>query len=320
MTCTHITSVTKPVKTQTPPAGDEFCLGNSATGGGEIKIPMRETIKFGDIPQTILNEVLECLNPFSAPITVIERQRDIFPGSCTFVEFKGRHFLFTAALLWEILKPFGHIGITVCRTASAPVRICTQDLRPIVVGKRENDAWNEWGPDLAFLELSDSDAGNLMTCKSFWNLGNRHELKSVPLQEIGNAAWVIVGFPEESIKQIGNNFVFEMRASFCPAERPAGPLYMHSQFDYVDLKIDTRVRGALGTHVGMSGSGLWRVRIIRNPDGHLTWLPKELSLEGVAFWQEQIVDGHRIIRCHGRKSLYGEGLAAISALTSRAQL
>jgi hypothetical protein len=294
-----------------PPAGHELCLGNSATGVGESRIPVRETIQFGDIPQTILNEVLECLRPFSAPITVIERQRDLFPGSCTFVEFEGRHYLLTAAHVWEGLKPFGHIGITVRRTASPPVRICTQDLRPIVVGKRENDVWNEWGPDLAFLELSDSDAENLMTYKSFCNLGNRHELKSVPLQEIGNAAWVIVGFPEEQIKQIGNNFVFEMRAGFCPAVR----LHIHSQFDYVDLGINTRISSALGTHVGMSGSGLWRVRIIRNQAGHLTWLPKELSLEGVAFWQEPIVDGHRIIRCHGRKSLYGEGLAAIGAFT-----
>src|ERR1035441_7669792 len=110
MGCPHINSVTKPVKTQTPPAGDELCRSKSATGG-ESRIPVRETIKFGDIPQTILNEVLECLKPFSAPITVIERQRDYFLGSCTFVEFEDRHFLFTAAHVWKDLKPFGHIGI-----------------------------------------------------------------------------------------------------------------------------------------------------------------------------------------------------------------
>jgi hypothetical protein len=272
---------------------------------------MLETIKFGEIPQTILNEVLECLKSFSAPITVIEHQRDSFLGSCTLVEFEGRRFLFTAAHVWEHLKPFGHIGITASGIASPSVKICTQDLKPIVVGKRKNDEWNEWGPDLAFLELSDSDAGNLMAYKSFWNLGNSRELKLVPLQEIGNAAWVIVGVPDERIEQIGNNLVLEVRGSVCPAER----LHMHSQFDYLDLGIDTTIRSALRTHVGMSGSGLWRVRIIRNQAGHLTWLPKELSLEGVAFWEKPIVDGHRIIRCHGRKSLYGEGLAAIAAFT-----
>lgn len=313
MACLHIAGVTKPVKIQTPPAGDELCRGKSATGGGESKIPVRETIKFGDIPQTIVNEVLQCLNAFSAPITVIVRQRELFLGSCTFVEFEGRHFIFTAAHVWEDLKPYAHIGITVRANASPSVKICTQDLRPIVVGKRKNDEWNEWGPDLAFLELSDSDTGNLSADKSFWNLGNSCELKSVPLQEIGNAAWVMVGVPDERIQQIGQKLFLEVRGSVCPAER----LHIHSQFDYVDLGIDTTIRSALRTHVGMSGSGLWRVRIVRNQAGHLAWLPKELTFEGVAFWEKSIVDGHRVIRCHGRKSLYGEGLAAIAAITQR---
>ena len=307
MTCPHITSVTKSVQTQTPPTGDELWRSKSVKGGGESRIPMRETIKFGEIPQTILNAVLDCLNPFSAPITVIEHQRDLFLGSCTLVEFEGRHFLFTAAHVWDDLKDYGLIGITARAIASPSLKICTRDLRPIVVGKRKNDEWNEWGPDLAFLELSDSDAGNLKTCKSFWNLGNSRELASAPLQEIGNAAWVIVGVPEERIKPIGNNLVLEVRASVCPAER----LHVRSRFDYVDLGVDTTIKCALREHVGMSGSGLWRIRIIRNQAGHLTWLPRELSLDGVAFWQEPIVNGHRIIRCHGRKSLYGEGLAAI---------
>jgi hypothetical protein len=270
---------------------------------------MRETIKFGDIPQTILNEVLECLKSFSAPITVIERQRDSFLGSCTFVEFEGRHFLFTAAHVWEELKPFGHIGITVCEIASPSVKICMQDLRPIVVGKRKDAEWNEWGPDLAFLELSDSDTGKIKTYKKFWNLGNRREMQSAPLQEIRNIAWVIMGAPEERIQQIGNNPNFEMRASFCAAKA----IHMHPPFDYIDLGIDTTITSALRRHAGMSGGGLWRVRIIRNQAGQLAWLSNELFLEGVAFWErlKPIVDGYRFIRCHGRKSLYGEGLAAI---------
>jgi hypothetical protein len=268
---------------------------------------MRETIKFGEIPQTIVNEVLECLIPFSAPITVIVRQRELLLGSGTFVEFDGRHFIFTAAHVWEDLKKYGHIGITVRAIASPSVKICMRDLKPIVVSKRIND---EWGPDLAFLELSDQDAGHLNIHKHFWNLGNTYGLKSDSMQEIGNAAWVIVGSPDEGIQNIGNSLFWQMRASVCPAER----LHIHSQFDYVDLGIDTTIKSALRTYVGMSGSGLWRVRIIRQA-GQLTWLPNELSLEGVAFWEELVGDGHKIIRCHGRKSLYGEGLAAIAALT-----
>lgn len=274
---------------------------------------MLEIIKFGEIPKTILNEVLEFLNPFSAPITVIKRQRDLFLGSCTFVEFEGRHFIFTAAHMWKDLKDYEQIGITARAIASPSIKISTRDLKPVVVGKRKNDEWNEWGPDLAFLELSDSDARNLMAYKSFWNLGNSRELKSVPLQEIGNAAWVMMGSPDKRIQQSGSGPVFEMRASVCPAEA----IHTCSRFDYIDLGIDATIKSALDTYFGMSGSGLWRVRIIRNQAGHLTWLPKELTLEGVAFWEKPIVAGHRVIRCHGRKSLYGEGLAAITAVTQK---
>ncbi len=274
--------------------------------------PFHETIKFRDIPQTILDEVLEALKKFAAPITVIDHERDMFQGSCTLVQYKGRHFIFTAAHVWDELKPFEHIGLGVCRTPSPTVKIHRQDLKPIIIGKSENGNWNEWGPDIAFLELSDSAAENINVYKSFWSLGNRSET-STPLQGIG-IAWVMMGAPDERIEQIGGIPNIEMRASICPAHA----VHMGSHFDYVDLLTDTTIPKALRTHAGMSGSGLWRIRVFRNRAGNLAWAMDEFSLEGVAFWEElkPSVNGCRIIRCHGRKSLYGEGLAAIDATRS----
>ena len=88
---------------------------------------------------------------------------------------------------------------------------------------------------------------------------------------------------------------------------------MHSRFDYIDLGLDATAAGALETYGGMSGSGVWRVRLLCNQSGQLVWRPNELSLEGVAFYESPVADGHMFIRCHGRKSLYGKGLAAVVA-------
>ena len=271
--------------------------------------PFLETIKFRDIPQRILDEILEVLRKFAVSITVIHRERDLFQGSCTCVKYKGQHFLFTAAHVWEELKAFEQLGLVVCRRPSSTVKIRTQELKPIIIGKSENGTWNEWGPDIAFLELSDAAAENIKVFRKFWDLGNKCEI-SAPLQGIG-IAWVIMGAPDERITQIGGIPNIEMRASICPAHA----VCMRSGFDYVDLLSDTTIPKALRTHGGMSGSGLWRIRLLRNRDGNLAWAMNELSLEGIAFWEElkPTVNGCRIIRCHGRKSLYGEGLAAIDA-------
>lgn len=272
------------------------------------QIYVRETMKFSDTPQTILSEICDCLKHYAAPICGIDEERNCFLGSCTFVESDRRHFLLTATHVWEKLKAFPHVGIALRRHPAPSLQIPTRLLKPIVVGKRATD---EWGPDLMFLELADSDAGIIGACKSFWNLGKRREMKSTPLLEIEDGMWVVIGAPEKQIQQTGNHRVFGMRVSFCPADAYS----MHSSFDYVDLGIDATATSALETYGGMSGSGVWRVRLLRNPSGQLVLQSNELCLEGVAFYESPITDGHRLIRCHGRKSLYGEGLAAIDAST-----
>ena len=51
---------------------------------------------------------------------------------------------------------------------------------------------------------------------------------------------------------------------------------------------------------GMSGGGLWHVVPSESaPTGEF-----KLELEGVAFYQSAPTDGRRVIRCHGRQSIY----------------
>lgn len=266
----------------------------------------QERIKFQDIPQRILDDVLDCLKDYAAPMIGIDENAERFLGCCTFVEVGGHCFLLTATHVWEKLKGFANIGVTARRHPSPSLKIVTRLLKPIVVSQRKSD---EWGPDLTFLALPQSDAENIKTYRSFWNLGKRRAMKLTPAHEIAHGAWVIIGAPEQRVQQRGDHRIFEMRASVCPAEACSE----RSGFDYVDLGIDTTTPNSLDSYGGMSGSGVWSVQLARNRAGQLIWQPKSLSLEGVAFYESPIVNGHRIIRCHGRKSLYCDGLDAIDA-------
>jgi hypothetical protein len=72
-------------------------------------------------------------------------------------------------------------------------------------------------------------------------------------------------------------------------------------FDYFDFDTDLSFRGIPRNFGGVSGAGLWDVRIYESArTGRVETLNK---LEGVAFYRLPIKDNHRTIRCHGQRSI-----------------
>ena len=53
---------------------------------------------------------------------------------------------------------------------------------------------------------------------------------------------------------------------------------------------------------GVSGGGVWQVPLIRDRQGDLE--ADDYILSGVAFYQTKLDGNHRLIRCHGRKTVY----------------
>jgi len=70
-------------------------------------------------------------------------------------------------------------------------------------------------------------------------------------------------------------------------------------FDYLDYEIDLSYPEVPRNFGGVSGGGVWRVFLYCSHDGEIDW---KMSFHGTAYYQLQIVDEHRPIRCHGPKS------------------
>jgi hypothetical protein len=74
---------------------------------------------------------------------------------------------------------------------------------------------------------------------------------------------------------------------------------LRSQFDFVDIPIDTTRPDVAANFKGVSGGGLWRVYISKGTDGKTQTFK---ILAGLAFWQDQR-NSSLLIRCHGPQSI-----------------
>lgn len=74
-------------------------------------------------------------------------------------------------------------------------------------------------------------------------------------------------------------------------------------YDYFDLVANLEIPGAPTSFAGMSGGGLWQIRLSKAESGEMFWDGKRY-FRGVAFWESKQPDGRAIIRCHGPKSIF----------------
>jgi hypothetical protein len=77
--------------------------------------------------------------------------------------------------------------------------------------------------------------------------------------------------------------------------------HTRENFDYLDLEMDLTFPGVPQNFGGVSGGGLWRVKVFGLSNGKIDW---QLSPPvGVAFYQFKPEDKTTIIRCHGPESI-----------------
>lgn len=77
----------------------------------------------------------------------------------------------------------------------------------------------------------------------------------------------------------------------------------HNGYDYFDLGANLQLPGVPSSFVGVSGGGLWQINLSMAKSGTISWDGKRY-FRGVAFWESEKTDGHRMIRSHGPKSIF----------------
>ena len=261
--------------------------------------------RLGDVPKAVAESMTQTLNSYCVMLLGLRPVRGdetvTFCGSGTLVSVDAGHYVVTAAHVWETLREFPTVGLTLTEYESR-FGIPCDAIDPVVIhGKRSA----QWGPDMAFLRLPAPSLGRIKAHKTFFNLSSRRAvmLDTSPDLEVG--VWAVVGVPAE-LSILGRQKVELHGGAFFSA---IDATHRRGKFDYLDLAIDLSGRSASPSSCeGLSGGGLWHLPMARQVTdrGH-KWQWRHV-LEGVAFYQTDVQMALRHVRCHGRASLYGAGL------------
>ena len=231
----------------------------------------------------------------------------MYCGSATLVSTGGRRCLLTAEHVWKLVQDSGETVFLSRDQAVSQSRDTTLAIQerkyigdPRYVTTRKSE---EWGPDLALLEIPDLHADVAEERTAFYDLDRRRAAALSSKAAHRTGLWAVVGAAADHCSFGPNGWEMQMYAlgsTITDAHERDG-------FDYLDLRID-RVRhpDQPGTYRGLSGTGLWRCSLKRSPTGRVEC--DQVALEGVAFYEDRQQPG--FIRCHGRVSIYGRALGA----------
>lgn len=213
-------------------------------------------------------------------------------GTGTLAVVGNSYGILTAAHVWEdVLKSAVKLGITLTDKINHK---CLMDVAAVVptIMKDKAAGWNEWGPDIAFLRIPSEFVGGIKAFQVFENLSALPKPLGVDCLD----GWVAMGTPEELGNFTQTHAEVQISGDFVdPRSQSRGA------HDYYDFEVDTQRAGMPKSFGGFSGGGLWRVLVYFSPlTGKVDWAQR---LKGVIFWQFPIVEGRRMIRCHGSKSI-----------------
>lgn len=211
-------------------------------------------------------------------------------GSGTLVAVGGLHYILTARHVWEErLKSAKKLGLTIRSKLNHNFPIDVQAI--VVSGPSPADQWSEVGPDIVFLKIPEIHVGSIEAAgRVFYNL-SAPEAKMPP----GNRLVIsmLIGAPESMGKFSPRHASIQMRGS----ETAIQGRFEKDGFDYLDGLVNVTELPGDQTLGGVSGGGLWKVELYESPKG--TEIETIAILQGVAFWEFPVSNGHRVVRCHG---------------------
>jgi len=164
---------------------------------------------------------------------------------------------------------------------------------------------DETGPDIGLIVLPKQSIGALRSEKIFYNIDDRSQRFSGVYLERDLGFWFNCGLIGETQRELeprpglSNLRGYEglCGASANPTES------VDESFDYLEIRIDYGGRTDLPRSFGgMSGGGLWQVLLRKDAGGSIE--PEEYVLSGVTFFQTDIEQSTRRLKCHGRKTIY----------------
>lgn len=263
-------------------------------------------LHISDVPSSLHDEVADRLSLFSvgfSAVTVTNRgEKSTASGSGTLVQVDGRRAVLTADHVAEQLEKADRVSLLI--DWSGGLRRCVFERPHLSFARLARGADDGEGPDLAliFLPIADEAVSSLVAHKSFYNLDHRIATIGSEFPGLEYGFWFPCGVPAEGSRDLGPMRGFtNVRGTWGLCAIAGRPTELQRDgFDYLDLRIPESGKDVPSSLGGMSGAGLWQVRLRQRPDGAI--YVQDYFLAGVAFYEWY--SPARRLRCHGRRSLH----------------
>jgi len=266
----------------------------------------------------MLKEVASDLSNYSVSFVEFYEDSDQeygdLKGSGTLVLVEGKHAILTADHVIKELQRSREIGIILGSMVRPQRHRFTIDMESELIEVISIARGNieSIGPDLGILYIFDPDKINtISSIKSFYNLSKRSNQVLLHPVSVDKGCWYICGmvaeFTTDAPPEPGYK-VIKIFRGICDSGIVTNE-QQRDNFDYLDFMVDENIK-APQDFKGISGGGLWQVTFDKDQNGKPIVTDRILS--GVAFYQSDLENNRRIIRCHGRRSIYGNVLDALS--------
>lgn len=269
-------------------------------------MPELVTLLVKDLPEQIMDEGMRQVMDYSVGLIAVNEkarhEEGVFIGSGTLVTIADRFCVLTAGHVVRSrhLRQCDSLGLSLMSSVHS-VRI---DRRYLYLMSTGTSTTTEMGPDLGLIQLPESHLGWVKAKKSFWDIETHAQM--VLERPYGNTgAWAICGCAHEQTsfktreRQYGKIFIFRHTLWFSGLVRE----WVSDGYDYIEISAKYEANSCLPKSFGgLSGGGVWQIPLFKEEDGR--FVSEEPLLSGVAFYQGEIKDDLRLIRCHGRRSLY----------------
>jgi len=264
-----------------------------------------QKVRIHPIPSEILEPISNELFWYSIGLLKLEKGKDgeeaEILGSGTLIEIDGLFGILTAHHVTRDIRKISEIGLVISSDIT-DYTIKTKYLGVIDIGEsRKRSA----GPDLSLITLPNSEIGILKAKKSFFNISQKREDVLTNPLELDVGVWVLFGFVEEKTVTEEPKYGYTHVKGFYGLFGFTGitKYYEQEGYDFWEVGVDYKFNSTLpNTFGGTSGGGLWQVHVAGSKkDGFQI---QKRILMGVAFYETEIKNNIRYIRCNGPRSIY----------------
>ncbi len=221
-------------------------------------------------------------------------------GSGTLIKINSIFGILTANHVLELLQEnYESLGLLLIEG-----RHCfNQPLQYFTLEKIAVPIIEDEGPDLGFIRTPIEIAREIMPYKGFFDLSSDREFLLNQPPVLNDGIWYVSGTPDEYTSRdiSAKRPAIKLRPFcwVCEAIR----IYKKEAYDYIETEVYYNQGEKLPSSFGgISGGGLWQVLVEKKSEEEL--ISKRYLFSGVVFYQSSISDDRRVIKCHGRESIY----------------